>query len=66
MKNKTNVLVLKQPAQVLAFPGEEILAIKHSIYDLFTKVTFLFTIQISPAEKCQSNFAESILTGYKN
>jgi hypothetical protein len=40
-------------------------AIKHTIYDLFTKVTFLFTIQISQAEKYQSRFAASILTEMK-
>jgi hypothetical protein len=31
------------------------LALKHRIYDLFTKFTVLFTIQISEAEKYQSN-----------
>jgi hypothetical protein len=45
--------------------GEEISAIKHTIYDLFTKFTLLFTIQISQAEKYQSRFAASILTGYE-
>lgn len=39
-------------------------AIKHTIYDLFTMVTFLFTNQISQSEKYQSRFAASILTGY--
>ncbi len=52
-----------KPEQVFAFPGEEVSAIKHSIYNLFTKVTFLFTIQIYQAEKYQSRFAASILTG---
>nr|WP_294950057.1 hypothetical protein [uncultured Mucilaginibacter sp.] len=45
--------------EVLAFPRQEIPAIKHNVYYLFTKVTFLFTIQITPAEKYQSSFAES-------
>jgi hypothetical protein len=36
-------------------------SIKHTSYDLFTKVTFLFTIQISQAEKYQSRFAASPL-----
>jgi hypothetical protein len=48
------------PEQVLPFPGKEILAIKHNGKILFTKFTFLFTIQISQAEKYQSRFAESI------
>ena len=48
-----------------SWDGEEISAIKHTIYDLFTKVTFLFTIQISQAEKYQSRFTASILTGYE-
>jgi len=33
-----------QSKQVLAFPGEEISAIKHSVKFLFTKFTILFTI----------------------
>lgn len=56
---------LYQSVQVFSLAGEEISAIKHTIYDLFTKVTFLFTIQISQAEKYQSRFAASILTGYE-
>jgi hypothetical protein len=38
----------------------------HSVNILFTKFTFLFTIQIPPAEKYQSRFAESNWKGYKN
>jgi len=48
-----------QSAQVLALPGEEISAIKHSVKFLFTKFTFLFTIQMPQAEIYQSNFVES-------
>jgi hypothetical protein len=43
-------ILAKQSAQVFAFPEEEISAIKHTIYDLFTKFTLLFTIQ-TPALK---------------
>jgi hypothetical protein len=46
-------------------PGQDILAIEHTIYDLFTKVTFLFTIQIPQTEKYQGRFAESILIEYE-
>jgi hypothetical protein len=38
-----NLKVIRS-AQVIAFPGGESLAIQHSIYDLFTKFTVLFTI----------------------
>jgi polyisoprenoid-binding protein YceI len=48
-----------QPAQVFAFPGEEISAVPHTVEILFTKFTFLFTILVLRAEKYQSNFAES-------
>jgi hypothetical protein len=48
-----------QSKQVTAFPGEEISAIKHTLYDLFTKFTFLFTILILQTERYQSNFGES-------
>jgi len=37
----------------------------HSVKFLFTKFTFLFTIQIPKAEKYQSNFTESILIAYE-
>jgi hypothetical protein len=51
--------------KVFAFPGEEISSNKHNVKILFTKFTFLFTIQISEAEKYQSRFAASISTGYE-
>lgn len=38
---------------------------KHTIYSLFTKFTFLFTIQITQSGKYQFRFAESILKGYE-
>jgi hypothetical protein len=47
--------------EVLTFPGQEISAIKHDVKFLFTKFTFLFTIQIPRAERYQSNFAGSTL-----
>jgi photosystem II stability/assembly factor-like uncharacterized protein len=55
-----------QSKEVLASPGEEITANTHTVYDLFTKVTFLFTIQILQAEKHQSRFAESNKKDMKN
>jgi hypothetical protein len=53
-------ILAKQSAQVFAFPGEEISAIRHTIYDLFTKFTLLFTIQTPRAERYHSSFAGSI------
>jgi len=46
-------------------PMERILAKMHIIKILFTKFTFFFTIQIRCAERYQSRFAESILTGHE-
>jgi len=37
----------------------------HNVNILFTKFTFLFTILILQPKIYQSNFAESILTGYE-
>jgi hypothetical protein len=50
-----------QSKQVTAFPEEEISAIKHTVYVLFTKFTILFTILILQTERYQSNFGESNL-----
>jgi hypothetical protein len=51
--------------EVLAFPGQKISAIAHSVKFLFAKFTFLFTILMPQAEIYQSNFVESILIGYE-
>lgn len=37
----------------------------NTVYDLFTKFTFLFTILIIPSEKYQDKFVESILKDKK-
>jgi len=44
----------------------KIVATTHNVKILFTKFTFLFTIQIRRAEKHQGRFAESILKGSVN
>jgi hypothetical protein len=46
--------------------GERNFDHQHIVDDLFTKFTFLFTIQIRQAEKCQGRFAKLILMDMKN
>jgi hypothetical protein len=57
--NESNI----NPNRYLCFPERRFRLSDIPFYDLFTKVTFLFTIQIYQAEKYQSRFAASILTG---
>jgi hypothetical protein len=47
------------------FAGQYISAFRHTIYDLFTKVTFLFTIQVPQGEIYQGIFVAPTLKGYE-